>query len=162
MFLEDCAANAMAKRVVITGCTRGIGRALFEHFAMEHEVAGCGRSAVDLEALKLKQPKAKLKRLDLSSSSELQRWCEELKTDWGQIDLLVANAGMMPPPAKTLGDPSPRLADGLGSQCPKYLSSFAPLCATAEGRIHCCPHLFTLRTECQQWDGLLQCNQVGN
>eukprot|EP00438_Fugacium_kawagutii_P012282 Skav236749 [mRNA] locus=scaffold2899:132158:133714:- [translate_table: standard] len=90
----------MAKRVVITGCTRGIGRALFEHFATEHEVAGCGRSTADLEALKLKQPKAKLKQLDLSSSSELQRWCEELKADWGQIDLLVANAGMMPPPAK--------------------------------------------------------------
>ena len=90
----------MAKRIVITGCTRGIGRALLEYYSREHEVAGCGRCSNDLEALKLRQPKAKLKHLDLSSSSGLQSWFEELKTDWGQVDLLVANAGIMPSPAK--------------------------------------------------------------
>ena len=90
----------MAKRIVITGCTKGIGRALLEHFAKEHEVAGCGRSISDLEALKLQLPNAKLKQLDLSSSLELQSWFGELQNDWGWIDLLVANAGIMPSPAK--------------------------------------------------------------
>lgn len=92
--------NSMAKRIVITGCTKGIGRALLEHFAQEHEVAGCGRSISELEVLKLQLPNAKLKQLDLSSSLELQSWFGELKNDWDWIDLLVANAGTMPSPAK--------------------------------------------------------------
>lgn len=90
----------MAKRIVVTGCTRGIGRALLEHFAKEHQVAGCGRSLNDLEELKLKYPKAKLKQMDMEVLFKPQSWFEELKTEWGQIDLLIANAGMMPPPAK--------------------------------------------------------------
>ena len=90
----------MAKRVLVTGCTRGIGRALLEFFGKEHLVAGCGRSTNELEELKQKLPKAVLKQLDLSNSQAVEDWMKELKENWQQIDLLVANAGVLPQPAK--------------------------------------------------------------
>ena len=41
------------KTIVLTGATRGLGRALSERFLNAgHRVAGCGRSALDLDATK--------------------------------------------------------------------------------------------------------------
>lgn len=152
----------MAKRIVITGCTKGIGRALLEHFAQEHEVAGCGRSISELEVLKLQLPNAKLKQLDLSSSLELQSWFGELKNDWDWIDLLVANAGTMPSPAKLWEIPCEDWQKNLAGERFKYLPSPPSLSATAEAGVHRSSHFFTLWPDRCLWDVLLQRNQMGN
>jgi NAD(P)-dependent dehydrogenase (short-subunit alcohol dehydrogenase family) len=42
------------KRIVITGVTRGLGRAMLDEFAARgHSVAGCGRSEAAIEKLRL-------------------------------------------------------------------------------------------------------------
>ena len=45
-------AESSHKRIVITGATRGLGRALAEGFArLGHTVIGCGRDAGAIEVL---------------------------------------------------------------------------------------------------------------
>ena len=46
-------AESSHKRIVITGATRGLGRALAEGFArLGHAVIGCGRDAGAIEVLR--------------------------------------------------------------------------------------------------------------
>ena len=46
-------AESSHKRIVITGATRGLGRALAEGFArLGHTVIGCGRDAGAIEVLR--------------------------------------------------------------------------------------------------------------
>ena len=50
---EQTARTMSTKKIVLTGATRGLGRALCERFLNAgHHVAGCGRSALDLDATK--------------------------------------------------------------------------------------------------------------
>ena len=49
--------NRTKKTIVLTGVTRGLGRALLEGFIAEgHTVAGCGRSAKAIDELRQMYP----------------------------------------------------------------------------------------------------------
>src|SRR5262245_50070458 len=93
-------AQAKAKAVtdprliVITGATRGLGRALAEHFAaLGHMVAGCGRSAEEIAQLR-QTPGAPhaFEVVDVTREDQVKPWAQRIVAEHGAPDLLVNNA----------------------------------------------------------------------
>ena len=91
-------------KTIITGGTKGIGRAIAEAFAKEgYDLAICSRNESDLIEMKMefskKHPKINLltKVVDVSLSSEVASFAEYIATKWNQVDVLVNNAGIFIP-----------------------------------------------------------------
>lgn len=88
------------KVILITGGSRGIGRATATLFAAEGaKVAICARSQDELSGV-AKEIEASGGavlpfQVDISSRREVTRMTEEIVTEWGRIDLLVNNAGVL-------------------------------------------------------------------
>ena len=88
------------KTAIITGATRGIGRAIAIRFAKEGcNVAFCGRSrgekmiAVEQELTAL-GVKAKGYVADVADMEQAQAFVKEVLADFGRVDILVNNAGI--------------------------------------------------------------------
>lgn len=84
----------MGKFVVITGATRGLGRAMSEEFARQgHTVAGCGRSSAQIRELggKLKAPH-RFAVVDVTSDDQVAAWMKSVTSELGAPDLLLNNA----------------------------------------------------------------------
>lgn len=85
------------KTVVITGCTRGLGRALAVGFAKRGDlVAGCGRSESQVESLRreLGEPH-RFFVADITDDVSVERFCERVIEHVGVPNLIVNNAGMI-------------------------------------------------------------------
>ena len=83
--------------VIITGGSDGIGKALVEQFlAMGAKVATCGRSQEKLHQLQVQHPGASLflKGVDVSKEQECEQFISDVINTWGQIDILINNAGI--------------------------------------------------------------------
>ena len=88
------------KRAIITGGSRGIGRAIAQTFAEEGcNVAICARNADQLneavDALKAKGVSAFGGAVDVADESRLSNWVSEAAEQLGGIDILVSNVGAM-------------------------------------------------------------------
>lgn len=85
------------KLIVITGVTRGLGRALAERFvSMGHHVLGCGRSAGEVEDLARKfGTPHDIQAVDVSDDRAVKRWAERLLAISRAPDLLINNAALM-------------------------------------------------------------------
>ena len=82
------------KVVVITGATRGLGRAMAEEFArLGHAVEGCGRSADAVAELgrALGDPHH-VEAVDVAREDEVGAWAERVLARSGAPDLLLNNA----------------------------------------------------------------------
>jgi NAD(P)-dependent dehydrogenase (short-subunit alcohol dehydrogenase family) len=87
----------MPKLIVITGVTRGLGRAMAEEFArLGHTVAGCGRSRNELDQLsdKLGAPH-RFAAVDVASDEQVAAWARETITALSPPDLLLNNAAII-------------------------------------------------------------------
>lgn len=87
------------KTVFITGATSGIGEACARKFAKGgYQVVLSGRNAARLEALRqdIEAEGAKVKTLqfDVRDTEAAQQAVDSLKGEWGQIDVLINNAGL--------------------------------------------------------------------
>jgi NAD(P)-dependent dehydrogenase (short-subunit alcohol dehydrogenase family) len=90
------------KVVLVTGGGRGIGRASAEQFAAEGwKVALCARTEGEVlgaaKAIEERGGTVRPFRLDISSRREVQRMVSQLTSEWGKIDVLINNAGVLGP-----------------------------------------------------------------
>ncbi|MEM7480937.1 MAG: SDR family oxidoreductase [Acidobacteriota bacterium] len=86
-----------SKWVVITGVTRGLGRALARAFADEGwRVAGCGRSEDALSSLTEELGEThRFAALDVSDTAAVAAWGEEVMAAHGAPHLLINNAALI-------------------------------------------------------------------
>jgi NAD(P)-dependent dehydrogenase (short-subunit alcohol dehydrogenase family) len=88
-------------RIVITGVTRGLGRALAEwYIANGHTVAGCGRSGPAIFDLRFTHPEPNsFDAVDVSQPVKVSLWAERVLGSLGAPDFLINNAGLINAPA---------------------------------------------------------------
>lgn len=88
------------KRVIVTGGTRGLGKAMALSFALEGawvavSYASDEKSASETEAeLKKLAARSLLLKADVSSRSEVEKMVGSVLDKWGYLDILVNNAGI--------------------------------------------------------------------
>jgi len=90
-------AAKQGKLVVLTGVTRGLGRALAERLiALGSTVVGCGRSANEvLELRDAYPPPHDFASVDVADRARVQAWARRVVGSYGPPDLLVNNAGVI-------------------------------------------------------------------
>ena len=83
--------------IVLTGATRGLGRAMAEEFVRAgHTVVGCGRSEREVERLREKHDKPHdFYVVDVASDEEVQSWASLILANYGPPDLLINNAAVI-------------------------------------------------------------------
>jgi NADP-dependent 3-hydroxy acid dehydrogenase YdfG len=91
-------------KAVITGATKGIGRAIAENLAAAgYDIAVCARNAADLEAMKAdfakKFPKITIltQVTDVRDKNQVIAFATKITNCWSTIDILVNNAGVFTP-----------------------------------------------------------------
>lgn len=88
------------KVALVTGASRGIGRAIAIKFAQEGAHVYINYASNEKEALntlkiiKDEGNKAKIMGFDISNSSQANKAIEDILNDFGRIDILVNNAGI--------------------------------------------------------------------
>jgi 3-oxoacyl-[acyl-carrier protein] reductase len=88
-----------AKRVIVTGASRGIGAAIAKGFAREGaRLAICARNpeaigAIGREAELLGAQSVISSTVDVRDTGQVRTWIDKIAEDWGGIDILVNNAG---------------------------------------------------------------------
>ena len=90
-------------KIIITGVTKGIGRAIAEKFASQgFELAVCARTEADLTDFK-KEFKEKYgvevltRATDMRSKKDVIAFADFVKEQWGEVDVLVNNTGVFIP-----------------------------------------------------------------
>ncbi|NEQ28387.1 MAG: SDR family oxidoreductase [Microcoleus sp. SIO2G3] len=87
----------MAKLIVITGVSRGLGQALTERFIQSgHTVLGCARSEAAVEKVNQKFGSPHhFTALDVADEEQVKAWAKRLLAEYAPPDLLINNAGMI-------------------------------------------------------------------
>jgi len=84
--------------IVVTGASRGIGRAIALRFASEGaRVVLVARDQAKLEEIAAADGEFLVQPADVTSPAEMQKLAEQVLAVWGAPDLIVANAGRLEP-----------------------------------------------------------------
>jgi len=84
------------KLVVISGVSRGLGRALAEAWLTQgHRVWGCGRSPECIEELQSRWPDSRFAMVDVADSQAVATWAGECLAAGECPDLVVNNAALI-------------------------------------------------------------------
>jgi NAD(P)-dependent dehydrogenase (short-subunit alcohol dehydrogenase family) len=88
-------------KILITGVTRGLGRALAEYYiAAGHTVIGCGRSADGILDLRFAHAAPQdFSVVDVAEPTRVEMWAEKMLAVHGAPDFLINNAALMNDPA---------------------------------------------------------------
>ncbi len=89
------------RRIVLTGASRGLGRAMLEGFIeLGHTVYGCSRSSEAAADLTQRyHALGKFTAVDVADDVAVKRWAQTVLADGGPPDLLINNAALMNAPA---------------------------------------------------------------
>lgn len=94
----------MNKLIVVTGGTKGIGRAIVEKFVSHNfDVATCSRNKFELESLRSTLQRLNpvsniyVQQADMSDKDQVKAFCEFVKKIQQPLDVLVNNAGYFLP-----------------------------------------------------------------
>lgn len=90
-----------AKNIIVTGATKGIGRAIVETLAAKgHHIAFCARTEADVNefaaVLRSSYPEQKFigKAVDVSDREAVIAFGKSIIEEFGRVDVLVNNAGI--------------------------------------------------------------------
>jgi len=87
--------NFKNKKILITGATGGIGRALVKKFvSLEGSVLATGTKTEKLEALKKEFSNINILKFDISDHSKIEEFVENVSSQLNGLDVLVNNAGI--------------------------------------------------------------------
>jgi len=83
--------------ILITGVTRGLGRAMTAEFiAQGHRVVGCGRSQTAIDELKQTYgPPHRFDVVDIADDAAVAAWAQSMLAEAGPPDLLLNNAAVI-------------------------------------------------------------------
>ena len=91
-------------KIIITGATKGLGRAITEIFAKNgFDLALCARTQADLDGCKADLEKEfpnieiLTKVVDVSKKAEVLAFADFIKSKWSSVDILMNNAGVFLP-----------------------------------------------------------------
>ena len=86
-----------SKRILITGCTRGLGRAMTSEFiARGHQVIGCGLNPDAVAELnRIHTPGSRFTVVDVSDDAAVAVWASVVLRECGPPDLLLNNAALI-------------------------------------------------------------------
>ncbi len=89
--------STQGKTIVITGVTRGLGRAMTGEFIrLGHSVIGCGRSEKEIAQLRMQfAPPNHFSAVDVASDAQIAAWAKNILETRGVPDLLLNNAGLI-------------------------------------------------------------------
>ncbi len=94
----------LSRNIVVSGCTKGIGYAICEHFAQSgFHVAGCARNKDDIEKMqqlfenRFPSQQFFFTPCDISDKESVLRFGAEVSRTFPQIHILVNNAGVFIP-----------------------------------------------------------------
>lgn len=89
--------RAEQKIILITGVTRGLGRAMTGEFIrLGHTVVGCGRSEKEIAQLQKQFPPPNdFAAVDVSSDEQVAAWAKRILQSHCAPDLLLNNAGVI-------------------------------------------------------------------
>jgi NAD(P)-dependent dehydrogenase (short-subunit alcohol dehydrogenase family) len=88
-------------KILITGVTRGLGRALAEWYMENgHTVIGCGRGAEQILDLRFSRPAPhRFDIVNVADAAKVDVWSETVSATHGAPDILINNAALMNTPA---------------------------------------------------------------
>ena len=87
--------NFKDKKILITGATGGIGKALVKKFvSLEGNVLATGTKTEKLNALKEEFPNINILKFDISDHSKIEEFVENTSSQLAGLDVLVNNAGI--------------------------------------------------------------------
>ena len=87
--------NFKEKKILITGATGGIGKALVKKFvSLEGNVLATGTKIEKLKALKEEFPNITILKFDISEHSKIEEFIENASSELVGLDVLVNNAGI--------------------------------------------------------------------
>ncbi len=86
-----------SKTIVITGVTRGLGRAMLEEFhRLRHRVLGCARSRGDVDVLRRDFGTGHwFDTVNVAEDEQVQRWARHVLAEFEPPDLVLNNAAVM-------------------------------------------------------------------
>ena len=87
--------NFKNKKILVTGATGGIGKALVKKFiSLGGDVLATGTKADKLDEIKKNFPNIKVKKFDISEHSRIEEFIENVSLELGGLDILINNAGI--------------------------------------------------------------------
>jgi NAD(P)-dependent dehydrogenase (short-subunit alcohol dehydrogenase family) len=86
-----------SKLIVLTGVSRGLGRAMTEQFAaLGHTVVGCARSRPQIDFLRKNlSDRHDFSVLDVTDDTDVQKWAARVLKEKGVPDFLINNAALI-------------------------------------------------------------------
>jgi NAD(P)-dependent dehydrogenase (short-subunit alcohol dehydrogenase family) len=90
-------AKTSPRRIVLTGVTRGLGRAMAEQLIEHgHTVLGCGRSESELAHLRQRFGRPHdFASVDVTRADQVRAWADQMLAEHGAPDLLLNNAAVI-------------------------------------------------------------------